>query len=165
MKKNHACVRELEETLIQQTELLTLLNACQKRMYESTVSRNWVMLQNETAVSATITESFLESEKKRKYLVHTIDPKADGTKDFYFVTATLPETERKRVNGLFRDVKRLLLLSKTENDVFGAYVSNARTVVAGVIDTMMPSRRNKIYNRRGSLASNTVESMVLNRSF
>lgn len=165
MKKNHACARELEETLLKEAEVLTLLNACQKRMYESTVNRDWIMLQNETAASESITESFLELEKKRKYIVHAIDPKADGTKDFYFVTASFAEADRKRVNTLFRDVKRLLLLSKTENEAFGSYVSNARTLVAGVIDAVVPARRNKIYNRRGSLASGNVESMVLNRSF
>ena len=165
MKKNHACARELEETLIKEAEILALLNACQKRMYDSTVSRDWIMLQNETAASEAITESFLELEKKRKYLARAIAPESDGTKDFYSVTSSLPETDRKRINTLFRDVRRLLLLSKTENDVFGAYVANARALVAGVIDAMVPARKSRIYDRRGSLASGNVESMVLNRSF
>jgi hypothetical protein len=62
-------------------------------------------------------------------------------------------------------MKRLLVLSKSENDVFNTYISNARTLVTGMLETVLPARRNKIYTRRGSLASAPVESLVVNRSF
>jgi hypothetical protein len=165
MKNTHARQSELEAILREETEILALMNACQKRMYESVLVRDWVMLQNETALFDTISESFLEAERKRLYIVHSIKPDAGGSKDFYAVTAPFAEASRTRINGLYREVKRLLLLSKTENDVLNSYVTNARAVASGVIETMLPARRNKIYNRRGSLASTPVESMVLNRSF
>lgn len=165
MKNAQACMTELEEILRKEIELLGLIHSCQKRIYESVLVRDWVMLQNETAISNTVSDAFLEAEKKRLYLIRSIKPGVEGTKDFYSVSAAFPESGRTRINGLFRDVKRLLLLSKTNNDVLNTYVSNAHSVVSGLIESILPARRNKIYTKRGSLASTQVESMVLNRSF
>jgi len=156
---------QLEEILLHETGVLSSLHVCQKRMYESVLIRDWVVFQKETEVSGTITDSFLKLEEKRIEVARGILPDAEGSTDFYRITAEIEEPLRSRINSLFRDVKRLLLLSKTENDVLNTYVSNARTLVSGLIETALPARRNRIYTKHGSLASKNVESMVLNRSF
>jgi len=165
MEYTDSYAEQLEEILLHETGVLSSLHVCQKRMYESVLIRDWVVFQKETEVSGTITDSFLKLEEKRIEVARGILPDAEGSTDFYRITAEIEEPLRSRINSLFRDVKRLLLLSKTENDVLNTYVSNARTLVSGLIETALPARRNRIYTKHGSLASKNVESMVLNRSF
>jgi len=165
MEYTDSYAEQLEEILLHETGVLSSLHVCQKRMYESVLIRDWLAFQKETEVSETISNSFLELEKKRIEVARSILSDVEGSTDFYRITIAIQEPMRSRINSLFRDVKRLLLLSKTENDVLNTYVSNARTLVSGLIETALPARRNKIYTKHGSLASKNVESMVLNRSF
>jgi len=165
MEYTDSYAEQLEEILLHETGVLSSLHVCQKRMYESVLIRDWLAFQKETEVSGTITDTFLELEKQRIAIARCILSNAEGSADFYRITVEIEEPLRSRLNGLFRDVKRLLLLSKTENDVLNTYVSNARTLVSGLIETALPARRNRIYTKHGSLASKNVESMVLNRSF
>jgi hypothetical protein len=159
------CALQIEELLLKEQDILSVLLACQKRMYESVVIRDWVMLQKEAELSQAISNSFLSLEEQRKQVTRPTMKGVGNPKDFYSVTANFAPDVRSRLNDLFRDIKRLLLLSKTENDVFNAYISNARILVSGIIESAVPARRNRIYSRHGSLVSTNVESLVLNRSF
>ena len=108
---------QLEEILLHETGVLSSLHVCQKRMYECVLIRDWLAFQKETEVSEKITNSFLELETKRINIAKCILCDAEGSTDFYRITVEISEPLRSRINGLFRDVKRLLLLSKTENEV------------------------------------------------
>lgn len=165
MKNPLHCIARLEDILRTEITILSDLYLFQKRMYECVLVRDWVLLETETSSSEVLVNSFLEQEKIRINILSSLIPEIEGSKDFYRVTALFPEVERVKINTLFREMKRLLLLSKTENEVFNAYVSNARSVVSGMIETFLPARKNKIYTRRGSLASAKVENLVVNRSF
>lgn len=155
----------LETILRNEIAILSDLYACQKRMYECVLVRDWVLLQKETDMASSLSDSFLDLEKTRLWCLSSIIPETDGCFDFYHVTAGFDAVSRETLNTLFREMKRLLVLSKSENDVFNTYISNARTLVTGMLETVLPARRNKIYTRRGSLASAPVESLVVNRSF
>lgn len=155
----------LEEILRNETSVLQALYACQKRMYECVLVRDWVLLQKETSEAGTYSTIFTRLDDERIACVRDVAPDAEGSRDFYAITASLEGEQRLRLNNLFREMKRLLLLSKTENDVFNTYINNARTVIAGMLETVLPGRKNKIYTRRGSIVSSNVDSLVLNRSF
>lgn len=155
----------LETILRNEISVLNELYACQKRMYECVLVRDWVLLQKETAGADALTDRFVELENTRIWCARSVCPDSDGSKDFYRVTEQFAEDERKTLNQLFREVKSLLVLSKSENDVFNTYIANARSIVSGLLETVMPARRNKIYTRQGALASAPVESLVVNRSF
>jgi len=158
MEYTDSYAEQLEEILLHETGVLSSLHVCQKRMYESVLIRDWLAFQKETEVSETISNSFLELEKKRIEVARSILSDVEGSTDFYRITIAIQEPMRSRINSLFRDVKRLLLLSKTENDVLNTYVSNARTLVSGLIETALPARRNKIYTKHGSLASKMLKA-------
>lgn len=158
------CAAFLENILRTEISVLTDLYACQKRMYECVLIRDWISLQRETANSDKLVEVFLAYEANRTSTLQAFLPGMDGSLDFYLISVQFPDPERSRINSLFRDMKRLLLLSKSENEVFNTYITNARTIVSGLLETMVPARRNKIYTRHGGLASANVENLVLNRS-
>ncbi len=155
----------LKRVLEQQIALLSTLYACQKRMYESVLIRDWVMLQKEIELSTEIAERFGALEAERCQAMVWIVPDVDPATGFYRVTSKLEETDRVRVNSLYREMKRLLLLSKTESDVFTTYVQNARSILGGLMETVMAGGKGRIYTRRGGVATRGLESVVLNRSF
>lgn len=165
MKNRLQCSTQLEDILHLEISVLSDLYACQKRMYECVLVRDWFLLQNETAASEILVQQFLANENTRIELMQSAQPGIEGTKDFYQFTASFDESERSRINSLFREMKKSLMLSKTENEVFNTYITNARSIVSGMLETVLPARRNKIYTRRGSLVSANVESLVVNRSF
>ncbi|HKL87268.1 MAG TPA: hypothetical protein VJ861_13150 [Treponemataceae bacterium] len=158
-------MEHLEELLIKEITVITNLISCQKRMYQAVVQRDWILFQKELMFSGKMTETFTALEQLRLSLLAETKIEAELSTDFYRSTACLPEERRLRANELYRELKKLLLLSQSENRVLQAYVSNARSVVSGIVDTLVPVRRNKIYSKRGSLVSTNIESLVLNRSF
>jgi hypothetical protein len=155
----------LEELLDKEICVLNNLYACQKRMYETVLVRDWIALQKELMISGKISETFQNLETQRVSLLRASFPDCEGSSDFYHITARFPESVRTRINAQFRELRKALLLSRAENDIFNTYIVNARTVVSGMIDSVVPERRNKIYTRQGSLASAKVESLLVNRSF
>ena len=60
---------------------------------------------------------------------------------------------------------RKLLKSKVENNALGNYVKIVKDFVQGVIDNVVPQRRNTLYSRKGNIIKPQPESMVLNRLF
>ena len=158
-------VSKLESVLEKQIALLTDLYACQKRLYESVLVRDWEQLQKELAISARMAETFKHLDDERLDALRQIAPDMDVESGFYRVTALLNEPDKMRINNRYREMKRLLLLSKTENDVFTTYITNAKSLLGDMLDTVINGRKSKIYTRNGALASTNVESVVLNRSF
>jgi len=158
-------VNKLLSVLEKQIALLTDLYACQKRMYESVLVRDWEQLQKELALSSGMAESFKDLDDNRIAILREIAPHIEVENAFYRVTALMNETDKMLINSRYREMKRLLLLSKTENDVFTTYITNAKTLLGGMLDSVISGRKSKIYTRNGALASTNVESVVLNRSF
>ncbi len=165
MKKTETFVEKLETVLEKQITLLTDLYACQKRMYESVLVRDWGQLQKELSESSAMAQTFKNLDDERIAILRILGPDMDVENGFYRVTALFDEQDRMTINSRYREMKRLLLLSKTENDVFTTYITNAKSILSGMLDTVISGRKNKIYTRNGALASTNVESVVLNRSF
>ena len=165
MNTSKNLVGKLESVLEKQITLLTDLYACQKRMYESVLVRDWEQLQKELALSADMAETFKHLDDSRLAVLRDIAPHIEVENGFYRVTALQGEADKTVIKSLYLEINRLLLLSKSENDVFTTYITNAKTLLAGMLDTVISGRKSKIYTRNGALASTNVESVVLNRSF
>jgi hypothetical protein len=165
MKTRLHSFNHLEIILDNEIGVLVALYSCQKLMYESVLVRDWISLQKQTAQTDQYVQTFLNYETERIKILKEQMPEIEGSTDFYQFTSQIPEPERTRINCRFREMKKLLLLSKTENDVFNTYITNARTIVAGMLETVLPARKNKIYSRKGNLVAANVENLVVNRSF
>ncbi len=165
MKEQHDYAKELGEVLDAGISIMTELYACQKGMYESVLMRDWVSLQRETSLKEEIEKRMERNESGRRRLVRLVAPDLAEGADFYRVSARFEDRARFDINAKFRELKRLVLLSKTENEIFESYLGHAHALLKGLIEAVVPSKRNKIYGRTGSLMSGPVESLVLNRSF
>ncbi len=155
----------LEKILDAGIESLTELHACQRRMHECVLRRDWVALQKEMAVRDSVEAAIVSIEEERRSVLSALAPDPSEAPDFYRATARLEPRARSALNGKFRELKRLVILSKTENEIFETYLAHAQSLLKGLIEAVMPSRRNRIYTRSGALNSGPVESLVLNKSF
>lgn len=155
----------LENILCEEITVLTSLYGCQKKMYEAVLCRDWVQLQIHTAKKDTLLAEFELLEKNRQAIVDSISPDNQTVDSFYAITVSFPESVRTKINGYFRDVRRILVLVKTENDILASYTDNARTVLTGMMNELIPAKKNRIYSKKGSLVSRNVDSLVLNRTF
>ena len=97
------------------------------------------------------TDVFVELEKDREALASAVD--AEKIAGF--------ESVAKAESA----VRGKLLKSKVENNALGNYVKIVKDFVQGVIDNVVPQRRNTLYSRKGNIIKPQPESMVLNRLF
>ncbi|MBN2810900.1 MAG: hypothetical protein JXP39_03305 [Spirochaetales bacterium] len=157
-------MKHLEELLVKEIQTITNLLACQKRMYASVRNRDWIAFQKELMLSSRIGDAFLDLEQMKSREMTGESADIDVNTEFYRLTSSLPPQKREKVNSLFRELRKLLLLSRAENEVLRVYVTNARAVVSGIVDTLVPVRNSKVYTKRGSIASPNLDSLVLNQS-
>jgi len=155
----------IERVLEQETALLLSLYAGQKRLSESVVARDWRALESEIHLCSSLADKFNEIEQERLDLVTNALGQKEALNGFYRLTSFFPDADRTRINALYREVKRLLLLCRTESEVFTSYVSNAKSLLSGMFDTVLSGGAGKVYTKSGNLASRTLDSVVLNRSF
>jgi len=161
-------VMKLENNLRTGIEVLAELISCQKRMYQAVVARDWVAVQEESDLLRTFTENFQDYESRRKVLLSSYaasHPGLTANAVFYTVSCTFSGEDRDRLNALYRENRRLLVVSKSENDALNRYVVNAKHIVSGILETIVPARKNKIYTRKGAIAQTASECLVVNRSF
>ncbi len=164
MSKTALCAKELSDILRSQISSLSNLYACQKRMFSAVLERDWVSLETSTRESDALATIFSRLEEERNRLLRSYFPEAEGSIDFYHITLSFSDAERTLANSLFREMKQLLLLCRTENDVFAVHVQNARSIVQSLVETCIPNRQGKVYGRNGSLVSSRMDTLVLNRS-
>jgi len=165
MKERPESAARLEEILDENIAIMTELHGCQRRMHECVIDRDWVALQKETALRDLLGERIGVLETERRRVMEAFSPQVGNVTDFYRATASIEPIARASINAKYRELKRLVLLSKTENDVFDTYLCHAQSLLKGLIEAVVPARRNKTYTKNGALNAGPVESLVLNRSF
>lgn len=71
----------------------------------------------------------------------------------------------KKVSDVFSQVRTKLARSKIENNALRIYVAAANGFLQGVLDKIVPQRRNTVYNRYGKMAKPNVQSLVIDKVF
>ena len=71
----------------------------------------------------------------------------------------------RKVSETLTKVRTKLARSKIENNALNAYVSAASGFLKGVFDTIIPQRKNTVYNRYGKMAKPSMQSLVIDRVF
>ncbi|MCR5605572.1 MAG: hypothetical protein K6F69_01975 [Treponema sp.] len=71
----------------------------------------------------------------------------------------------KKVSDVFSQVRTKLARSKIENNALRVYVAAANGFLQGVLDKIVPQRRNTVYNKYGKMAKPNVQSLVIDKVF
>ena len=151
----------LEEVLNEQLMMVGILRDSQKRLLKSVQKRDWEAFASDTSVIEGISNEFAELEKQREELIHIAAEKSGRAKSFYAVTADFSREKKERLNTLFRELKRLLVLSKTESLGFARYVAGEKASLSILLEHIVPHSSARTYTRRGALSSGLEEGMML----
>lgn len=144
-------ILKIEQILNNQNTLLDIILAEQVKIRQAVMEKNWMKLQECIETIREKTDVFVELEKDREVLASVVD--AEKIAGF--------ESVAKAESA----VRGKLLKSKVENNALGNYVKIVKDFVQGVIDNVVPQRRNTLYSRKGNIIKPQPESMVLNRLF
>ena len=155
----------LEEVLSGQLMTAKTLCGTQKCLLQSVRLRDWEAFASDSAVIEDLSNEFAELEKKREELIELAAEKIGREKSFYAVTSGFPQEKRSELNALFRELKRVLVLSKTESMAIARYVAGERATLSSLLEHIVPDARARTYTRRGSLSSGLQEGMVLDTVF
>ncbi len=153
----------LEETLRAEIDVIERVRESQTRMFKSIRERDWVLLTNESAIIVELSEEFASLEKELSDLIALSSGGEEMS--FYSVTASFPQGQREVINSLFRELKRLLVLAKTESSAFAEFVSGQKASLSALVEHILPARKGRVYNKYGSLSSSGGEGIILDRVF
>lgn len=153
-------VNKVEELLSSQTAIVSRIYEIQKALRSSVMQRDWSAAEESFAQIGALASSFSSSDK----VLHS-EITEGGAADFYSFTDVLPEEKKNILNGLYKTLKRKVLLSKYENDAFSAYVFHAKSLAQGMVDIIAETRSGSVYNHTGRKKTADMSSLVLNRVF
>ena len=155
----------LEDVLSGQLIAAEVLRDSQRRLLQSVKARDWAAFLTDTAVIEELSEEFATLEKQRAKLVNIAAAKSGCGKSFYAVTASFPREKKERLNSLFRELKRVLVLAKTETMVFARYVAEEKAALSSILEHIVPQSKARTYTKRGALSSGLEEGMMLDAVF
>jgi hypothetical protein len=120
----------------------------QAKIRIAVTKKDWVGLQTSTDKIQKLTDEFVDLENKKELTI------AD--------TAFAQTPETAEATG---QVRSKLIKSKVENKALGDYIRITKGFLQGVLDNVVPQRRNTLYSRKGTLVTPRPESVVIDQLF
>jgi hypothetical protein len=138
-------------------------------MRDAIINREWASYEILTESINEAGENFntLESERIALFdkLSQSFGFNGDEKERFYALAARFPEEKRKEFTGIYRELKMETLKIKLANDTLMEYLSGAKAAVTGLLESVYPDRKGRLYTRNGVKQEADMRSVVLNRTF
>ncbi|MGL4981654.1 MAG: hypothetical protein ACRC4W_02135 [Treponemataceae bacterium] len=163
MNTNDIIGLEMNELIMRQNNILTLILADQRLIRQAVVDRNWETLDQTIHKVQILSDEFESLENKRQQLLGQID--CESGKDIYQIAYMFSESVRQSLLENFRLMRQKLAVSKIENDSITDYVRITKGFLQGVFESVVPQRRSKVYSNSGKIVDTVPESVILNRLF
>ena len=139
---------KIAQILNDQNVIMDDILAGQVKIRQAVMNKDWAKLQDSIEVIKKKTAVFVELDKAREELVSGMS------------SEKLAKTE-----ALTTEVRSKLIKSEVENKALGSYLKIVKGFVQGVIDNVVPQRRNTLYSRKGRIIRPQPESIVVNQLF
>jgi hypothetical protein len=160
VKQSKNTSQRVYETLLAQNAILEDIIAQQKIVHVAVTNKQWKLTEDALRDLNTLTENFRELEQTRVQLCEEICP--ENPKSMTEVAEKLPLVFKTPFISTFHEVRQKLTVSKIENKAINDYIRITQTFLQGVMESVIPQRRNKVYSRTGAIVKNQPESVVLN---
>jgi len=148
-------------------EILARMQAAQTLVHGAVRRKEWVDFNTVIDSMKALGVKLEELEQQRAALFERIEAgktgKASGQIRFYDFAATLPAGERTLITELFRRLKRESARVRFASDALSAYLYDAKTLVAGLLEAAFPEKRGKLYGRAGIPRQADMRSIVFNK--
>ncbi len=139
---------EFENILKLEDSILDQLSDKQALLRASVTEKNWEKLTNVVSQINSVSDSFMEIDKKREDIQDKL-----SVKDLRPYFDQLGKLRTK------------LLKCKVENKALGKYVNITKNFVQGVIDNALPQSGNRVYSNKGIIVQPQPQSLVVNQLF
>lgn len=142
--RKKAVVAILEE----QNELLDRILSGQLKIRRAVNEKDWNSLERAIARIRDWSAEFVTLDTKREEIFSAAD------------TAAADD-----VQPLLDEVRGKLVKSKIENKALSDYTNIVRGFVQGILEKVVPQRRNTLYSRSGTIVKPKPESVVINKLY
>ncbi|HZK20319.1 MAG TPA: hypothetical protein VFC68_06310 [Treponemataceae bacterium] len=160
VKKTKDLSQKVYTTLLEQNDLLENIIALQKIVYSAVTDKKWETIEDSMHTLSVVSEKFQFLEKTRVQLCNELCPENAG--NMHSVADALFPPLKTPFIQTFHEVRQKLTVSKIENKAINDYIRISQDFLQGVMENVIPQRRNKIYTRTGTLVKNQPDSVVLN---
>lgn len=135
----------LIEILNNENNVIDLILDAQHKIHEAVKSRDWFTLESNMSKMQDLSVQFIALEDTRDSIKKT---------DF-----------NEEEHNMMKIIQSKLIKSKIANSALNDYVKISKGFVQNVLDNVVPSRRNVLYSRNGTLVKQQPVSVVLNKVF
>ncbi len=135
----------LIEILNNENNVMDLILDAQHKIHEAVKSRDWFTLESNMSKMQDLSVQFIALEDTR-----------DSIKKSDF---------NEEEHNMMKIIQSKLIKSKIANSTLNDYVKISKGFVQNVLDNVVPSRRNVLYSRNGTLVKQQPVSVVLDKVF
>ena len=150
-------------------ELLRKISACQDKVRQVVMDREWADFDEKIAEINRYGEEFALLEENRVLLFSALReefcPIDTGERPFYALISKLPMEKGRELSRLYRELKMETLKMRALNETFVTYLNEAKTIAAAYLEAVCPARGGKLYTRKGRRVTQDLRSMVFNNRF
>lgn len=161
MIETDAVAIKLNEILIKQNEMLTVILAEQRLIREAVTNRDWERLDAAIHRIQVLSDEFTSLESERLTTVFNFI--GNETLDVYQIAHLFSYDLRQTVLENFRMMRQKLAVSKIENDTISEYIRITKDFLQSVFDNAVPQARNTVYSAKGNIVKTMPESIILDQ--
>ena len=144
--------------LTREAELVKKISSAQKDVQRAVLSREWTDFDEKIFEVNRFSGEFALLEEKRVSLFSELG----NDMPFNEMISLLPEAEKKELSCLYRELKLETHKMKALNEIFLAYINEAKTLATAYIGAACPARGGKLYTRKGHTVTPDLRSVVFN---
>ncbi len=157
--------KKLNELLLKENDLMTIILTDQQAMREAVRQKDWGTVEDKTYKIAMLSEEFSALEDERGHLLASMSVDTDAVADIYKCVQMCPQELRGFILENYRLLRQKLSVSKIENESLNQYINVTRNFIQNIFDTVVPQAKSTVYSRSGQIVKNQPESLVLNQLF
>jgi hypothetical protein len=168
MKNEKTLYERCALILGREIEVLKKISALQNVIWEAVASREWEDFETRNQAVDALGGEFETLERQREDFLSELVPaggQEDEKKRFYAMISCFPPDLRNKLTAMYRTLKLETMKVRASNEMLLNYLADAKTLMAGFLETIFPERAGRLYTPQGTQAAADMRSVVLNRHF
>lgn len=161
MVETDAVAIQLNDILLKQNDLLTVILTEQRYIRETVTNRDWDRLDAAIHRIQLLTDEFSELEENRLNIIRSFTK--NENLDIYQISHLFSKELRQSLLESFRMMRQKLAVSKIENDAISEYIRITKDFLQEVFDTAVPKARAAVYSNKGKITQTMPESIILDQ--
>jgi hypothetical protein len=146
------------DIMLRESDMVRTISGIQLLVKEAVMNREWTDFESLMTQLERIGAEFRDLDAERAGLFS----EGDGRVGFYALCAQLPGEARSKITQQYRNLKIEITRVRLENEALLEYLNEARLLVAGFLEAILPERKGKIYSPRGMQIEAEMPSLVVN---